>query len=187
MSRTSVAIAAALLTLGIAAGAGAQQQGPQHGGMMMEMDSDDPGLMPMMMRMREMMMGPGSMPMIGMGQHVEGRLAFLKAELKITPAQEPLWSTFADTLRANAQKIAGMMPCCGGVGGGGMKQRGAMMGTVPSFPERLDWQEKVLAARLDALRAMKGALTPLYAAFGDEQKRTADQLMHGPMGIGMTM
>jgi hypothetical protein len=191
-------MAAALLALGIAAEAHAQQQGSQHGGMdpgmMMGMDPDDWGMMPMMMRMHGMMMGQGSMPMMGMGQHVEGRLAFLKTELKITPAQEPLWNTFAETIRANAQKMTGMMQGGGGAQGGGMQgggmmHQGGMMaqGAMPSLPDRLDWQEKALAARLDALRAMKGALTPLYAAFSDEQKQTADQLIHGPMGMGMMM
>lgn len=199
MRKAFVVIAAASLALGAATGAGAQQQGSQPGGMMgpgmmMGMDPDDWGMMPTMMRMHEMMMGQGSMPMMGMGQHVEGRLAFLKTELKITPAQEPLWNTFAETMRANAQKVAGTMPCCsavqgGRMQGGGVMHQGGMMaqGAMPSLPERLDWQEKSFAARLDALRAMKGALTPLYAAFSDEQKQTADPLIGGPMGVGMMM
>ena len=182
MRKAPAVIAAALLALGAAGGAGAQQEGSQHGGMMgpgmmMGMDPDDWGTAPMMMRMHEMMMGQGPMPMMGMGQHVEGRLAFLRTELKITPAQEPLWNTFAETIRANAQKMAG-----------GMHQGGTMaQGAMPSLPERLDWQEKSFAARLDALRAMKGALMPLYAAFSDEQKQIADQLIRGPMGMRMMM
>jgi hypothetical protein len=40
----------------------------------------EPGSMPMMDMMRMMMAG-----------HVEGRIAFIKAELKITDAQQPLW------------------------------------------------------------------------------------------------
>ena len=190
MRKAPVVMTAALLAFGVAAGARAQQQGSQHGsmmgpGMMMGMDPDDWGTM----HMREMMMGQGSMPMMGMGQHIEGRLAFLKTELKIAPGQEPLWNTFAETMRANAQKMAGTMPCCGGAQGGGTMHQGGTMaqGTMPSLPERLDWQEKSLAAQLDALRAMKGALTPLYAAFSDEQKQTADQLIHGPMGMRMMM
>lgn len=198
MRKVPVVMAAALLAIGVAAGARAQQQGTPHGGMgpgmMMGMDPDDWGMMPMMMRMHEMMMGQGSMPMMGMGQRVEGRLAFLKTELKITPAQESLWNTFAETMRANAQKMTGSIPCCGGAQGGGMQGGGMMhqggrmpQGSTPSLPDRLDWQEKSLAVRLDALRATKGALTPLYAAFSDEQKQIADQLIRGPMGMGMMM
>jgi hypothetical protein len=43
-------------------------------------------------------MGMGGMPF----EHVEGRIAFLKAELKITDAQAPQWNAFAETLRSNA-------------------------------------------------------------------------------------
>src|SRR5580692_4940253 len=34
--------------------------------------------------------------------HTEGRIAFLKAELKITDAQLSAWNSFADTMRANS-------------------------------------------------------------------------------------
>jgi len=45
--------------------------------------------MPMMGQgwMGNTMMGPGMMPMMDPSQHIEGRLAFLKTELKITDAQ----------------------------------------------------------------------------------------------------
>ena len=36
-------------------------------------------------------------------RHIEGRIAFLKAELAITDAQLPQWNAFADTLRARAK------------------------------------------------------------------------------------
>ena len=39
-----------------------------------------------------------------------------------------------------------------------------------------------MAAQLDAVRAMNVALKPLYAALSDE-KKTADQLFLGPMGL----
>ena len=42
------------------------------------------------------------------GDHIEGRIAFLKAELKITDVQMPQWNAFADTLRANAQRMREM-------------------------------------------------------------------------------
>src|SRR4051812_15596108 len=50
------------------------------------------------MHMR-MMGGPAGMGMI---DRIEGRLAFLRAELKITEAQANAWNTFAEALRANA-------------------------------------------------------------------------------------
>ena len=38
------------------------------------------------------------------------------------------------------------------------------------------------------LRKLRSAIEPLYAAFNADQKKTADELMIGPMGImGMRM
>src|SRR5215472_16748746 len=71
-----------------------------------------PGGMPMMGMMRMMMGegGMGGMPMMAMmAGHVEGRLAFLKTELKITDAQLPLWNNFAEAVRANAKAMQDMM------------------------------------------------------------------------------
>jgi hypothetical protein len=56
-------------------------------------------MMPMMMGR---MMEGGAMPTMGMAEHVEGRLAFIKAELKITDAQQPQWNAFADAVRERA-------------------------------------------------------------------------------------
>ena len=40
-----------------------------------------------------------------------------------------------------------------------------------------------MSAHLEALRKFKAAIDPLYAAFSDEQKKTADELLMGPMGM----
>lgn len=132
------------------------------------------GGMPMMDMMR-MMMGHGGMPMMAaMARHVEGRLAFLKTELKITDAQLPLWNAFAQAARENAKAMEGMMP-------------GGMMGMSQSgtLPDRLALREKMMAAHLEALRKLKTAIDPLYAALSDEQKKTADTLVLSPMGMMM--
>jgi hypothetical protein len=123
------------------------------------------------------MMGSGMMTMMGMGEHVEGRIAFLKTELKITDAQLAQWNTFADALRANAKRMSEMRNT----------MQSGMMGqdaTSLSAPDRLDRMEKMMATMLDAIKATKSALGPLYAALSDEQKKMADQLIHGPMGMG---
>ena len=52
------------------------------------------------------MMGQGGMPM--MTKHIEGRLAFLKTELKITDAQLPLWNAFAQAMRDDASTMQAM-------------------------------------------------------------------------------
>src|SRR5262245_63948753 len=58
------------------------------------------GMMGMMRMMG--MMGPGMATI----DRVEGRIAFLRAELKITEAQAGAWDAFAAALRTNAQKLA---------------------------------------------------------------------------------
>lgn len=133
-----------------------------------------PGGMPMMGMMR-MMMGqdsPSGMPMMmHMTGHVEGRLAFIKTELKITDAQLPLWNAVADAIRGDA-KVMSEMP-------------GGMMGSMQAatLPDKLVTREKMLTAHLEALHRFRAAVEPLYAALGDDQKKTADELLLGPMGM----
>jgi len=132
------------------------------------------GGMPMRDMMR-MMMGADGMPdmrtMAAMAGHVEGRLAFLKTELKITDAQLPLWDAVADVIRANARSMGSMAE--------------GMMGSTQTaaLPDRLAAREKMMSAHLEVLRKFKAAIDPLYAAFSDEQKKTADELLMGPMGM----
>jgi hypothetical protein len=134
--------------------------------------------MPMsdMMRMMGMMRQSGGDGMGGMEtiDRVEGRIAFLRTELKITEAQTSAWNAFADALRTNAKTLGGM--------------RGSMMmpqqGTgSPDLVEKLSLQEKWLAARLDGTRAIKSALSNLAGTFSEEQKKTADELLAPHMGM----
>jgi hypothetical protein len=131
-----------------------------------------------MMGMMRMMMGQDGMGgMAMMAGHVEGRLAFLKTELKITDAQLPLWNAVADAVRTNAKSMGEMMS-------------GGMMGSsqaAATLPEKLALHEKMMTAHLEALRRLKTAVDPLYAALSPEQKKTADELAMGPMGMGMMM
>ena len=133
------------------------------------------GMMPMMG-----MMGPGGMMymMMSMGDHVEGRIAFLKTELKIMDAQTPQWNAFADALRANAQRITEMRTTM--MQGGMMGQGDASL----SAPDRLDRMEKMMTTMLEVVKTMKSALGSLYAVLSDEQRKVADQLIHGPMAVG---
>jgi LTXXQ motif family protein len=125
-------------------------------------------MMRMMQGMR-MMGGPG-MASMGMIDRIEGRLAFLRAELKITETQANAWNTFAEALRANAQKLAAVRP--------------AMMGgATQALPDRLDAQERWLTARLEGIRAIRTAFTPLFSSLSDEQKKTASELLGPHLGL----
>ena len=106
-----------------------------------------------------------------MADHVEGRLAYLKTELKITDTQSAQWTKFADAMRATAGLMTGM-------------HQQMMQGGLPdTLPARLDLHETMLSSHLEALKDLRAALDPLYASFSGEQKKLADQLMPGPMGM----
>jgi hypothetical protein len=117
-------------------------------------------------------MGMPTMPG-GFADHIDGRIAYLKAELKITEAQAPQWNAFADALRSSAAQARHLRAAA----------RGRMM---PSgdLPARLASQEQSLRDRLDLLHQEGPPLLALYVALSDEQKRTADQLLAAG-GMGM--
>jgi hypothetical protein len=143
--------------------------------MMHEMMRDMP-MMNMMRMMRQMgMMGPGTSGMATIDR-VEGRIAFLRAELKITDAQASAWNAFADALRTNAQKL-------GQVRTSMMPQPATAQPQAPTLAQRLDLQEQWLLARLEGTRAIKSAFTNLYGTLSDEQKKTADELLAPHMGM----
>lgn len=118
--------------------------------------------MPMMCDM--MARADGEMGMMPFG-HVEGRIAFLKAELGITEDQLAQWNAFADALRGSAKTMRGAMM--------GEMQSG-MPGTVPA---KIDTMVTMMTARLDALKMTGAAGKSLYDALTDAQKKTADELM----------
>jgi hypothetical protein len=102
---------------------------------------------------------------------VEGRIAFLRTELKITEAQTGAWDVFAETLRANAKKL------------GEVRSTMAQMHGAQQAPDRLGLQEQWLAARLEGTRAMRSAVTTLYGVLSDDQKKTADEILAPHMGM----
>ena len=131
------------------------------------MTGDMKQMMSMMRNMMTMMSAESGM----MSSHVEGRIASIKSDLKITAAQTPQWDRFADALRATAKSMNGMY-------GQRMQAKGAA-----ALPARLDAQSQMLSAHLASLKALRDALDPLYASLSDDQKKRADGLMIGPMGM----
>lgn len=141
------------------------------GGMMM------PGGMGQMMPMMQGRMGGPAGPM-GAGMpgmrrggmahldRIEGRLAFVRAELRITDAQAPQWNAFADVVRAQARRLREALASA--------MQGADQPATAPQITER---RIALLAAQLEAMRAVSAALGPFHAALSDEQKRIADELM----------
>jgi hypothetical protein len=118
-----------------------------------------------------MMQGGDGMAMMGF-DHVEGRIAFYKAELAITDAQLPQWNAFADVLRGSTKGMRSAMTSM---------MRTGMPATAPA---RMDAMVQMMSARLDAMKATLAAAKPLYAVLSDDQKKTADELMaEHPMGM----
>jgi hypothetical protein len=106
--------------------------------------------------------------------HAGDRIASLKTELKITESQMPAWTKFSDALLASAKSMEESMD---------MMHKHMQSGIMPPLPEKLDHHAKMAAEHLASLQAIKAALDPLYASFSDEQKKLADGLKIGPMGV----
>lgn len=116
------------------------------------------------MRMRGQMPGMAMAPgTVDMTDRIEGRLAFLRAELRITEAQASTWNTFADALRSSRRHL--------------MEARQQLNQTYSKSTDRLEQYERHLAARLDAVKTARATFAQLYAALDDVQKRTADELV----------
>lgn len=116
---------------------------------------------------------------------LEGRLAFVKARLQITEMQTPLWSAYAETMRATMRARQETAP------GADIRfgRRGSRAGR-PTLPQRLDLRQRMLDVQAERLAAMEQTLLPLYAALSDEQKEIAERVLMEPrhrMGMGMRM
>lgn len=133
--------------------------------------------MPMMRMMG--MMGQSGEGMQGMAMidRVEGRIAFLRTELKITEAQTGPWNAFADALRGNAKSLSVV--------------RGEMTPTpgsaIQTLTDRLALQEKWLVARLEGNRAIRSALANLISTLSDDQKATAEEILAPQIGVAAMM
>ena len=145
-----------------AAPSGAMQTMPPE--MMQMMQMMQSGALPRAAVMGGSLMAPG-----GAIQHVEGHIAFLKAELKITEAQQKAWDHFAEALRTNAKELRGASgPMRGGMMGGAKNAK--------PLAARLEQQEQTLNLHLGAVKRSRAALEELNAVLSDEQKRQLGEL-----------
>jgi Spy/CpxP family protein refolding chaperone len=104
---------------------------------------------------------------------VEGHLAALKVELKITPDQDTAWQAFTTKARQQADTM--------------IARRAQMFSKTPatpqSAPERLAQHAAMAKQGAASLEVMSAAVKDLYAVLTPEQKALADrQLAHGPRG-----
>jgi hypothetical protein len=109
--------------------------------------------------------------LMGSGPMMEGRLAFIKADLAITAAQEQAWNAYADAVRARHTAMQDVHD-----------NMVKAMDTGNAL-ERMDAHIKAMEAMVDSLKALKPATEALYSVLTDEQKKEADQLLGGGCGM----
>lgn len=123
------------------------------------------------------MMGHSGMGMMGhgmmndMGPMMEGRLAYMKAELGITAEQTAAWDDYAKAMKA---RVASMQ-----------ERRTEMMKVMHSGSalDRLDARTKAMEDMVESLKAVRPAVVSLYNALSADQKKKADALL----GMGCCM
>jgi periplasmic protein CpxP/Spy len=99
------------------------------------------------------------------GRLVEGRIAFLKAELKITPAQEAQWQQVAAAMHENAKSLDQAITAA-------RQNRGDM-----NAVQRLEAREQFAKLRADNDARLLAAFKPLYVSLSPEQQQMANELM----------
>ncbi len=99
------------------------------------------------------------------GQLVDGRIAFLRTELKITPAQEADWRQVAAAMRQNANALDQQITA--------MRQQHRNMDAV----QRLTVRSQFAKLRADNDARLLTALKPLYASLSPQQQQMANTLL----------
>lgn len=132
-----------------------------------------------MMRMMRMMHGQMSpSPKAGMApnaevttsgpadvtERLEGRIAFLKAELQITDKQSADWNLLAEALRSSRQHLLDA-------------RKLLVVDDKISSSDRIEHYERHLAERLEAIKTARTAFNRLYANLSDDQRKTADTIL----------
>ncbi len=119
------------------------------------------------------MLGPGMSGPMGMmpGPMIEGRLAYLKAELAITEAQSAAWTGYVTAVKTRTTSMQGMHQTMA---------QAMQSGTAVA---RLDAHVMAMEAMIATLKALKPATEALYAVLTPDQKVKADLLL----GMGCCM
>jgi hypothetical protein len=99
-------------------------------------------------------------------RRVEGRIAYVKAVLKITDAQQAQFDKLADAMRANAKDRVAMF-----------QQLQTNRDQPKNAVERLEIREHLTELRAQSEQRSLAALKPLYDSLTPDQKQAADALM----------
>lgn len=145
------------------------QQGAQ-GGMMMEkmMQGHMGGMSGMGAATGTTGMAPGTTGMAtgtaDVTERIEGRIAFLKAELQIADKQMADWNVLAEALRSGRHHLV-------------EARKFLVMDGKTSSADRLARYEGHLTERLEAIKSARAAFVRLYPTLVDAQKQTADAIL----------
>ena len=109
------------------------------------------------------MMGPGMM--MDFGPMMEGRLAYMKAELGVTETQTAAWDDYASAVRARGKTMQAMHT--------------EMVKALEagSALQRLDAHTKAMESMVESLKALRPVTEALYKVLTDDQKKKADLLL----------
>jgi transketolase C-terminal domain/subunit len=107
----------------------------------------------------------------------EARIAYVKAKLKITQAQEAAFNHYAQVIRDHAaatQKAFEDMRA----------RRGQNNGQTMNAIDRVEQRAKMAQLRDQQQQQYLAAFRPLYASLSDDQKKVADDLATPHFGHG---
>ncbi len=102
----------------------------------------------------------------------EARMAYMKAELKITPTQESAWKAFADQAKQQSEAMQSLWA-------------NAQSNPVATAPERLEQRNQLMKKRQEQMEKSTAAFKTLYGELSHEQKLIADQQVGMFGGRGM--
>ncbi|MGH7014939.1 MAG: Spy/CpxP family protein refolding chaperone, partial [Stellaceae bacterium] len=103
---------------------------------------------------------------LSLSRRTDGRIAYMKAALRITPQQEPRWNKVAQALRENAHEADAARASF-------RAQRGQPQSAV----EALQARGRFVALKAKQNDRLLAAFEPLYRSLSPEQKQAADQLL----------
>jgi periplasmic protein CpxP/Spy len=99
-------------------------------------------------------------------ERVERRINELRAQLRITPAEQQQWDQFANVMRENARDIDQLFI-----------QRAEQLPSMTAL-QNMQSYEQLAEAHAQHLQKLVAAFQNLYDAMPDQQKQLADQAFH---------
>jgi periplasmic protein CpxP/Spy len=99
-------------------------------------------------------------------ERVERRISELRAQLRITPAEQQQWDQFASVMRENARDMDRIFI-----------QRAEQLESMTAM-QNMQSYEQIAEAHAQHLQKLVAAFQSLYDAMPDQQKQLADQVFH---------